>query len=399
MFSDKPNYRLFLLAAVLVLVAMAGCAPIKPEFSHQGRLLTNTGNPVPDGDYSVLYKFYHVVSGGSPVHTTAAQTVAVEEGLFTINVGASPENINPEIFSEPTWLEVVVEGEILAPRHRLLGSPFAFSLAPGAVVHGPETIVRTFQTHENTGAALSVWNSDTTATGGNGLFVFNQAAAANDPGDDKRSKVAAFQAIAGGGNAAASPPTGSYGAIIKSQAYRGMYVQSITPGYYAAVFDSAAGIWVTGGGACTGCATAYIAMNRADEEIKEGTFVTVEGVEVDPDLNVPVMLVRPATSASDPVIGVASGAAVRTPVGENLGSKTGGFDPLGGPAKSGSYLTVVVSGLVQVQVGASSALSTGDWIAVDNGQVALAGADQQGVARLLSEAGADGFAWILFDGQ
>jgi hypothetical protein len=59
----------------------------------------------------------------------------------------------------------------------------------------------------------------------------------------------------------------------------------------------------------------------------------------------------------------------------------------------------VVSGLVQVQVGSDSTLKTGDWIAMDGGQVALAGADQAGVARLLSDVDADGFAWILFDGQ
>jgi hypothetical protein len=393
MFSVKPMYRVYFLAAVLILILLAGCLPIRPEFSHQGRLLTNTGDPVPDGVYSVVYKFYNVASGGSPVHTTAAQNVTVEEGLFNIAVGASPEDINPEIFSKPTWVEVVIGGETLAPRIKLLGSPYAFSLAPGAVVGGPETITRTFSGQENTGATFTAWNSDTSATGGNGAFVINQAAAPVV----ERDKVAALQVVAAGGVPADS--TGSYGAKIISKGYRGMLVDTDAPGYFTAVFEGNLGIFVTGGGSCTGCATSYIAKNTAAEEFAAGTFVTVEGVEVDPDLNVPVMLVRPATSASDPVIGVSTGALSYTPVQDYQTSKIGGFDGVEGPAKSGGYLTVVVSGLVQVQVGASSALSTGDWVALDNGQVALAGAGQQGVARLLSSVDAGGYAWVMFDGQ
>ena len=114
--------------------------------------------------------------------------------------------------------------------------------------------------------------------------------------------------IPAGGDAAASPATGAYGAIIKSKAYRGMYVQAQSPGYFTAVFDGPLGIYIQGGGSCTGCTAAYVALNNSDQEIAPGAFLTVEGVQVDPDLNVPVMLVRPVSSSSDPVIGVSGSA-------------------------------------------------------------------------------------------
>lgn len=144
---------------------------------------------------------------------------------------------------------------------------------------------------------------------------------------------------------------------------------------------------------------AYIAKNSAAQQIDEGTFVTVEGVEVDPDLNVPIVLVRPVSNTSDPIIGVATGAMTRSVVSDHYGMKTGGFDSKGGSTEPGGYLSVVVSGLVQVKAGLSPTLKVGEWVVPANGQVSAASAGQEGVARLLSAADANGMAWILFTGQ
>ena len=111
---------------------------------------------------------------------------------------------------------------------------------------------------------MTVWNNDATAGGGNGLIVFQSGGLPPFPEYDK---VAALQVVAAGGQTASSPYTGAYGAIIKSEAYRGMYVQGAEIdefpgfGYYAAVFDSTDGIQLIGGGSCIGCTTAYSALN------------------------------------------------------------------------------------------------------------------------------------------
>ena len=390
MFHSRKPGRLPFLILPFVLLLLGACAPkLLPTFSHQGRLLDDSGNPVPDGNYAVEYRIFNVPDGGSAVYTES-QSVTIENGLFTTSLGLT-STITPTIFAQPAWLEISVDGETLAPRQQLQGAPYAFSLASGAVVQGNEPIDRDFALQADTGAALAVINNDTTAGGGHGLLAINRAAAYLAD----RGKVAALQARALGGSTLDG--TGSYGAIITSQAYHGMYV-SANDGYYAAAFDSPAGIYLIGGGGCTGCTLLYHAQNVGDGPIAAGDFVAVEGVEMDADLNVPVMQVRRATGPGDAIIGVATGAAVRAPVGEYNGVTTGGFDAEAGPAAIGGYLSVAVQGLVQARA-ADAALQPGvSLTAGPDGAVGVAG-DAGGFTRALSAVDGKGLVWVMLGGQ
>lgn len=390
MFRNRQTGRLLVLALPFALLILTACAAPKlvPTFSHQGRLLDETGNPVADGSYDVLYSIYNVETGGTAVYTDT-QSISVEDGLFTTSLGGLTESIEPTVFSQPAWLEISIEGETLTPRQSLQGAPYAFSLVSGAAVQGSEPLDRELAGQTNTGAALLVLNNDGTAGGGHGLLAINRAAASGDA----RANVAAFQARALGG--VVVDGTGSYGAIITSQAYRGMYVKA-NDIYYAAVFDTPTGISITGGGVCSGCAMAYYAQNAGSAAISAGDFVAVVGVEMDADLNIPVMRVRRATGPDDAIIGVAAGAATRKPVGEFNGVATGGFDAANGPAAAGNYLSVVVQGLVRaraadtgLQPGASLTAST------DGAVAATAG----GFTKALSAVDGDGMVWVMLSGQ
>ncbi len=178
MFSNRRFVALLSVLLPIFAIFIASCAGgnLTPRFSHQGRLLDSSGNPVADGNYTLQYRLYHTSSGGTAVFTET-RNVAVEDGLFTTSIG-STSYITPTIFSEPTWMEINVDGETLSPRQRLEGAPYAFSLAADSLVRGSVPITRTFATVENTGAAMTVWNTNSGATGGNGLVVANQAAAA-----------------------------------------------------------------------------------------------------------------------------------------------------------------------------------------------------------------------------
>ena len=398
MFSNRRFAVLLSLLLPLFAIFIASCAGanLTPRFSHQGRLLDSDGSPVSDGNYNMQYRLYHTASGGTAVFTDT-RTVAVEDGLFTTSIG-STTNITPSIFSEPTWMEITVNGETLSPRQRLEGAPFAFSLVADSVVRGSVVVTRTFAGLENTGAAMTIWNTNGGVGGGNGLVVANQAAAEFEPGDDNRSKVAALQAIAAGGDSTASPPSGAYGAKITSQNYRGMYAKG-AENYFAAVFDSNAGIQITGGGTCSGCALAYVAQNSGTTTIEPGDFVAADGVTMDPDLNMPIMMVRKAVNETDPIIGVATGAMTRSPVGDFHGTTTGGFDLAGGLAETSQYLSVVVQGLVQVKAGGETPLQIGDRVTLENSNITLAAAGDLSIARVISETDADGLAWVMFNGR
>jgi len=387
MFRSRTSGRLLYLALPFVLLLLGACAPkLVPTFSHQGRLLDAGGNPVPDGNYTVEYRIFNVASGGTAAYTES-QSVPVEDGLFTTSLGLT-STITPTIFAQPTWLEISIDGETLTPRQQLQGSPYAFSLISGAVVQGAEPIDRDFAGQTDTGGALTVLNNDGSASGGHGVLAINRAAAA---GDD-RTKVAALQARALGGVVADG--TGSYGAIVTSQAYRGMYVTA-NDVYYAAVFDSPVGIYVSGG--CTGCTLLYNAQNVGDGPIAAGDFVAVEGVAMDADLNVPLMQVRRATGPDDVVIGVATGAAVRASVGEFNGVTTGGFDAAEGPAAAGGYLSVAVQGLVQARA-ADAALQPGASVTAGP-DGAIAPSTGSGFTRALSAVDANGLVWVMLGGQ
>lgn len=384
MYRSQHPGRLLFVALALVVLILGACAPkLIPTFSHQGQLLDADGNPVPDGNYDVEYNLYQVASGGTSVYTESA-TVPVEDGLFTTSLGLT-SLITPTLFAQPTWLEISVEGETLAPRQQLQGSPYAFSLVSGAVVQGPEPLERTYAGLEDTGAGLVVLNNDSSDTGGNGLLAINQSSSLD---------AAALQARAIG-----EPGTvgsGTYGAIITSSGYRGLQVQTDSPDFYSAAFFGGIGIYVEGN--CTGCTLAYLAQNVGDAPIVAGDFVAVEGVVVDADLNIPVMHVRRATGPGDAIIGVATTAAIRAPVGRNNGVTTGGFDARTGPAAAGDYLSVAVQGLVRATA-ADAALQPGASLtAGPDGAVGVED-DALGYTRALSAVDADGMVWVMLSGQ
>ena len=381
--------RFLLILMLFAVMSLGACASkLVPLFSHQGRLLDADGNPVADGTYDFTYRIFQVASGGTAVHTEV-KSVTVEGGLFNTSVGLSPA-IDPTIFAQPTWLEISVEGEVLGPRQRLQGSPFAFSLVSGSVVQGGQPLDRDFGGQVNTGAALTVLNNDSSATGGHGLLAINRAI---PPNDAEKDKVAALQARAVGTGATGSDS--GYGAIITSSGHRGMRVQA-SPGRFAAVFDSTAGIWLIGGGSCTNCALAYYAQNADDTAITAGDLVAVIGVETDAEQGIPVMQVRKASGPDDSVIGVATGNASLTAVGESNGVRTGGFREGDGPtAAPGGYLTVIVQGLVRATA-ADASLQPGDSVAAGaNGVVAAA----SGGLKALSAVDGDGMVWVMLGGQ
>ena len=394
--------RLFTIAIPIILAltplifaSCIGVPDLDPEMSHQGRLLDSTGAPVVDGNYTFRYRIYHAATGSTPVYTET-KTVAVSDGLFDTTLGITGV-ITPDIFAQPSWIEIAVNGETLTPRQKLLGAPYAFSLAAGAVVQGGVPITRTFSGVENTGAALTVWNDNASAGGGNGLFVINQAAPEVTIGEHPGVPVAALQAVAAGGQNDTLPYSGSFGAIVRSENYRGMYVKG-APSWVAATFDSDNGILLIGGGTCVGCTLAYFAQNAGTDAIQPGDFVAALGVAVDPDLNVPVLQVVKAASAADAVVGVASTAMRRTPVSVNYGVKIGGFDARDGVSATGEYLSVVVQGLVQARVGEVQ-VQAGDWLTIQDGTLAAAPAGSGGLARAMSTPEPDGMVWVLYNGQ
>lgn len=125
---------------VIVIVFGATCEAARSqtpgEIGHQGILTDSLGNPIVEGTFQVTFSLYDQASGGTALWSEE-QPVSVEEGLFTVLLGA----VNPIDlpFDEPYWLDVKVDGDELDPRLRFTASPYSRRAATVDSV-GPEAV-------------------------------------------------------------------------------------------------------------------------------------------------------------------------------------------------------------------------------------------------------------------
>ncbi len=166
MMQRISNYRMVFLALITagILLAgfLAGCsgASLGPLMSYQGRLTNPSGQPL-NGTFSFRFRLFHSVTGGTAIYTQT-QNIVVTDGLFDTSVGPTSilSNVRPEMLARPLWMDVTINGEVLAPRQQLLGAPYAFTLMPGAVVSSTFTSA---VAGVATDAILTLVNSSTAA--------------------------------------------------------------------------------------------------------------------------------------------------------------------------------------------------------------------------------------------
>jgi hypothetical protein len=157
------HYRYVLLVLTLgllfILVILTGCTGgLSPNMSYQGRLTDASGTPL-NGNYSFTFRLYDAATAGTSIYTET-ESIAVTNGLFDTSIGPTTllADITPDLLAQPLWLEVTIGGETLTPRQRLLGSPYAFTLMPGAVISS------TFNTTipgDRADAVVEVMNTET----------------------------------------------------------------------------------------------------------------------------------------------------------------------------------------------------------------------------------------------
>jgi len=95
----------------------------------QGRLTDASGNPVPDGRYSITASIYNVSSGGTAL-CSKTQSVHVSNGLFNMTIdNCTSEDIN----GQQLYLGIKVgTDDEMTPRQPIYPVPYAWSLRPGA---------------------------------------------------------------------------------------------------------------------------------------------------------------------------------------------------------------------------------------------------------------------------
>lgn len=146
--SGKTRLKIlvFLSASVFpAAVALAVSTATPHLFNYQGRLTDATGTPLSDGAHSVRMIIWNDPTATNPLNIvwdSGPLTVTTDKGLFTIQLGASPQPaMDPNSFLDSSrWLGITVGADPeISPRTRLVSVAYAFT-AQNAVTAGTANV-------------------------------------------------------------------------------------------------------------------------------------------------------------------------------------------------------------------------------------------------------------------
>jgi hypothetical protein len=184
--------------------------------------------------------------------------------------------------------------------------------------------------------------------------------------------------------------TGNYGGYFTSNNYRGGFIGALqTASWYGAMIDG--GLIVTNGN-CVGCTLVYVGKNNGEDAVRPGDLIAVIGMEMDTATSQPIPLVRLASNANDPVIGIAVGETSAP------GSQTGPDKIQSDQILHGQYVLIAVSGLVQARV-ADKTVAIGDRLSPGPAGANVAVDTDNSMVRVMSAPDDNGFVWVMVSGR
>jgi len=109
---------------ILVFLASLSLAEIPKMINYQGMLTEESGDPITD-TLDLEFGIYTQETGGTAEWSEAQNQVSIIDGLFNVILGSvDPNGVNLD-FSEPYWLEVVVEDDTM-PRIQFTSVGYAY---------------------------------------------------------------------------------------------------------------------------------------------------------------------------------------------------------------------------------------------------------------------------------
>jgi len=403
-------------------------ATVTDTINYQGRLTDPSGTPL-DGTYPMRFQVHDDPVVNSVLWDSGIVSVEVDHGLFNVALDVDPTDFDGQglwlrIYVDSEWLTPRQElmpvpyALSLRPGAEIEGEPTAWdgwvlrvnmdgsypvgkaiwgSTATGTAVRGESTGGYGVYGYSEDGYAVSGVNSGTNQARGygghfssqNGVGVYGYSSAQSHyanryaPGVYGRSANGAgvygltdssswtgyggyFEGRIGVGARSTGEEAGNgYAASFVSENYRGIYGTSLAS-YYAAYFESAAGIY-SSGGYSTLHASQLVVVNGGDEALEPGDVVAIAGIVESPDGGEPLLSVHKADEFnSKALVGVVV-QAMRVEMKEIEGEEgltSLDVQPVEGTVSPGGYLAIVTSGLapaVKVDVPTAS-LEIGDLI-------------------------------------
>ena len=116
--------------------ARPAAAPMSDVVPIQGRLTDASGNPVPNGNYSITASLYDVSTGGV-ARCSDTDTVVVTNGLFNMEMDYCTAS---DINGDQLYLGIKVGSDPeMIPRQGIYAVPYAWNVRPGAIVKGADS--------------------------------------------------------------------------------------------------------------------------------------------------------------------------------------------------------------------------------------------------------------------
>lgn len=142
-------WLLFFVACASVLISYTRAdwharvyAATSTTLNFQARLMSATGKLVPDGSYSIQFKLYDAVSGGTNEWTETQNSVTVRNGYLSVRLGSATSFGSGIDWSQEKWLTMNVNGDgEMSPRVKLTAVPYSFRSAQAdSLTNGSTTL-------------------------------------------------------------------------------------------------------------------------------------------------------------------------------------------------------------------------------------------------------------------
>ncbi len=124
----KAGYIFFgsmIIPLVLIALAQLVFSSAPNTLAFNGKITNFTTGAIIQGNANFTAKIFNVPSGGTQLFTEDHNNTFVDKGVFSLLIGkTSGVNVT---FNESLWLELVVNGETLAPRINLTSAAYSYS--------------------------------------------------------------------------------------------------------------------------------------------------------------------------------------------------------------------------------------------------------------------------------
>jgi len=125
MLKQKKVRVLFLMCGLLLSVNVFATIPQMIDF--QGRLSNASGDPL-TGAYQFVFKIYDGETGGTALWSETQDNVQITNGVYNVKIGTVTA-IPIGVFENSNinrWLQIIIGGETMSPRVRLISVPYSF---------------------------------------------------------------------------------------------------------------------------------------------------------------------------------------------------------------------------------------------------------------------------------